>query len=233
MFEISTSSKKNKRTFCPYCYWCHKYLGPITEEVYLHVFRCHYHPLIRTQDVMTALDWGRIRCHCSIYQKIQDHLEGQSQYRFPLHSVSTSVQTESRNQDASVQTGEMSSSDAEADTEAGVEADTEADVESDAESMVVNVGSPVEFKVKSEVKSEDLFQPILVVPKEISDEDPMEVADMVPDLAPDLVPEMVLEVPIVNQSTLSFQFSNVQIQMSVRTGGRCTATFEDLEFELL
>ena len=173
---------------------------------------------------MTALDWGRIRCHCSIHQEIQDHLEGQSQYRFPLHSVSSSVQTESRNQDASVQTGEMSSD---------AEADTEADVESDAESMVVNVGSPVEFKVKSEVKSEDPFQPILVVPEKISDEDTMEVADMVRDLAPDLVPETVSEVPIVNQSTLSFLFSNVQIQMSVRTGGRCTATFKDLEFELL
>ena len=130
-----------------------------------------------------------------------------------MHSVSTSVQTESRNQDTSVQTEETSSSDA------------EADVESDAESMVVNVGSPVEFKVKSEVKSQDPIQPILVDTEEISDEGPMEV--------PDMVLETVSEVPIVNQSTLSFQFSSVQIQMSVRTGGRCTAMFEDLEFELL
>ena len=119
--------------------------------------------------------------------------------------MSTSVQTESRNQDASVQTEEISSSDA----------------ESDAESMVVNVGSPVEFKLKSEVKSEDLIKPILVVPEEISDEDPMEVPDLVP------------EVSIVNQSTLSLQFFSVQIQMSVGIGGRCTAVFEDLEFELL
>ena len=205
--------KKPKGPFYPYCYWCHKYLGPVTEEVYLHVFRCQYHPLTRTQDVMTALDWGCIRCHCSIDRKIQDHLEGQSQYPFPLHSVSTSVQTELRNQDTSVQTEETSSSDA------------EVDVESDAESMVVNVGSPVEFKVKSEVKSQDPIQPILVDTEEISDEGLMEV--------PDMVPETVSEVPIVNQSTLSFQFSSVQIQMSVRTGGRCTATFEDLEFELL
>ena len=79
--------------------------------------------------------------------------------------------------------------------------------------------------MKSEVKSEDLIQPILVVPEEISDEDPMEV--------PDLVPETVPDVPIVNQSTLSLQFSSVQIQMSVGIGGRCTAMFEDLEFELL
>ena len=83
--------------------------------------------------------------------------------------------------------------------------------------------------MKSEVKSEDPIQPILVVPEETSDEDPMEVSDLVPDLVPETVPK----VPIFKQSTLPLQFFSVQIQMSVGIGGRCTATIEDLEFELL
>ena len=97
---------------------------------------------------MSALDWGQIRCHCSIYQKIQDHLDGKSQYCFPAHKVSTSVQTEGVQTDASSQTDAMVETDI-LQENMKYESDVESDVESDLE---------------SDVASEGLVEPVPVVP---------------------------------------------------------------------
>ena len=98
------------------------------------------------------MDWGQIRCHCSIYQKIQDHLDRESQYCFPAQKVSTSVQTEGVQTDASSQTDAM------------VETDILQEnmkYESDVES---NVESDVESDLESDMASEGLVEPVPVVP---------------------------------------------------------------------
>ena len=97
---------------------------------------------------MSALDWGQIRCHCSIYQKIQDHLDGKSQYCFP--AVSTSVQTEGVQTDASSQTDAMVETDI-LQENMKYESDVESDVESDLESDVASEGLVEPVPVVSEM----------------------------------------------------------------------------------
>ena len=88
--------KKNLRTVTgvsvPYCYWCLNFLNKEDPEgLVMHVFHCVNHPLKPCQNKMSALDWGQIRCHCSIYQKLQDHLDGKSPY--PFFGCDVAVQT--------------------------------------------------------------------------------------------------------------------------------------------
>ena len=88
--------KKNLRTVTgvsvPYCYWCLNFLNKEDPEgLIMHVFHCVKHPLKHSQNKMSALDWGQIRCHCSIYQKMQDHLDGKSPY--PFFGCDAAVQT--------------------------------------------------------------------------------------------------------------------------------------------
>ena len=87
--------KKCEGPFYPYCYWCHSYLTEVREEVLFHVFKCHDHPLKNNQKFLSALEWGNLRWHCSIYQKIQDHLDGKKPYSFPTVTVDAVVQTDS------------------------------------------------------------------------------------------------------------------------------------------
>ena len=87
---------KNLRTVTgvsvPFCYWCLKFLNKEDPEgLMMHVFHCVNHPLKHSQNKMSALDWGQIRCHCSIYQKLQDHLDGNSPY--PFFGCDVAVQT--------------------------------------------------------------------------------------------------------------------------------------------
>ena len=48
----------------------------------MHVFHCASHPLKNSQKNFSALNWGQMRCHCSVYQKLQDHLDGKAPYPF-------------------------------------------------------------------------------------------------------------------------------------------------------
>ena len=41
----------------------------------MHAFYCGNHPLKDSQKKMSALESGQMRCHCSVYQKLQDFLE--------------------------------------------------------------------------------------------------------------------------------------------------------------
>ena len=72
------------------------------------MFKCHDHPLKNSQKFLSALDWGNLRCHCSIYQKIQHHLDGKKPYSFPRFTIDALVQTDSYDaqtiSNASVQT---------------------------------------------------------------------------------------------------------------------------------
>ena len=52
------------------------------EGLILHVFFCASHPLKSSQKKMSALDWGRLRCHCAVYEKLQEHLDGKNPYPF-------------------------------------------------------------------------------------------------------------------------------------------------------
>ena len=111
---------------------------------------------------MSALEWGQVRCHCSVYQKIQDHLDGKSQYCFPAHKVSTSVQTEGVQTDASSQTDAMVETDILQENmkyESDVESNVESDVDSDLESDVTSEG----LVEPSSSGSRDGRQPIYVV----------------------------------------------------------------------
>ena len=40
------------------------------------------HPLRCSQKKMSALKWGQIHCHCSVYQKVQVHHDGKRPYPF-------------------------------------------------------------------------------------------------------------------------------------------------------
>ena len=57
----------------------------------MHVFHCVNHPLKCGQKNLSALDWGQMRCHCSVYQKLQDHLDGKTPY--PFLGCDVAVQT--------------------------------------------------------------------------------------------------------------------------------------------
>ena len=59
----------------------------------MHVFHCGKHPLKDSQTKMSALKWGQMRCHCSVYQKLQDYLDGKIPY--PFFGCDAAVQTES------------------------------------------------------------------------------------------------------------------------------------------
>ena len=84
--------KKNLPAFQPFCLWCLNFLSKEDPEgLIMHVFHCVNHPLKRSQKKMSALDWGQMRCHCSIYQKLQDHLDGKSPY--PFFGCDAAVQT--------------------------------------------------------------------------------------------------------------------------------------------
>ena len=85
--------KKNLPAFQPFCLWCLKFLNKEDPKgLIMHVFFCGSHPLKNSQKKMNALDWGRLRCHCSIYEKLQDHLDGKSPY--PFFGCDAAVQTE-------------------------------------------------------------------------------------------------------------------------------------------
>ena len=58
----------------------------------MHVFHCGSHPLKDSQTKMSALKWGQMRCHCSVYQKLQDYLDGKIAY--PFFGCEAAVQTE-------------------------------------------------------------------------------------------------------------------------------------------
>ena len=89
--------KKNLRTVTgvsvPFCYWCSKFLNKEDPEgLVMHVFHCGNHPLKGSQNKMSALEWGQMRCHCSVYQKLQDYLDGKIPY--PFFGCDAAVQTE-------------------------------------------------------------------------------------------------------------------------------------------
>ena len=85
--------KKNLPAFQPFCLWCLKFLNKEDPEgLIMHVFFCGSHPLKNSQKKMSALDWGRLRCHCSVYEKLQDHLDSKSPY--PFFGCDAAVQTE-------------------------------------------------------------------------------------------------------------------------------------------
>ena len=87
-----------KKTHTPnqcFCYCCFNFLDEAdVEAVLLHVFYCCQHPFRHNEVTLSALNWGQIRYHCSVYQKIQDHLDEKSRYPFPSKSSDVSVQTE-------------------------------------------------------------------------------------------------------------------------------------------
>ena len=75
--------KKDLPAFQPFCLWCLKFLNKEDPKgLIMHVFHCVNPPLRCSQKKMSALDWGQMRCHCSVYQKLQDHLDGKSPYPF-------------------------------------------------------------------------------------------------------------------------------------------------------
>ena len=85
--------KKNLPAFQPFCLWCMNFLNKEdVEGLILHVFFCASHPLKSSQKKMSALDWGRLRCHCAVYEKLQEHLDGKNPY--PFLGCDAAVQTE-------------------------------------------------------------------------------------------------------------------------------------------
>ena len=85
--------KKNLPAFQPFCLWCLNFLSKDDPEgLVMHVFHCASHPLKDSQTKMSALKWGQMRCHCSVYQKLQDYLDGKIAY--PFFGCEASVQTE-------------------------------------------------------------------------------------------------------------------------------------------
>ena len=85
--------KKNLPAFQPFCLWCLNFLNKDDPEgLVMHVFHCGSHPLKDSQTKMSALKWGQMRCHCSVYQKLQDYLDGKIPY--PFFGCEAAVQTE-------------------------------------------------------------------------------------------------------------------------------------------
>ena len=85
MSKISSSSEKKSASFSALLF----IVDP--EGLVLHVFHCVNHPLKHSQKKISALDWGQMRCRCSVYQKLQDHLDSKSPY--PFFGCDAAVQT--------------------------------------------------------------------------------------------------------------------------------------------